>query len=385
MVATFDLTPLQQSMYASAALTDRPWHYIEQIVVHLPAEQLNEAAMSQAWSELAAQHPALRHVIVTDPSGNPKQSVHPATTIVPALHDWHDLDHTQTDKKLDEFLAADRLMGIDAASFPPFRVNIFHINSGQSKLLWTLPHSLLDGRSFAPLLNDVFERYQQIVNGTQTPIVITDGQNIFKSHCHALSNMSHVAGEDHFANALAGWEGSDGLVDTDTEPTRKIETPLHLTKQQSAALVRLAKSADVPLSSVILMAWGVVLGRFTGHGDVVFGNTRNGRHVVDGASDAAGCFITTVPVRLHLNPNLTIQSVLTQIRAEQIAVRPFEHTPLTSIRRRLDVPPGRQIFDSVLMFDFGTLDHQLKAMGGDWINRNVDLLEEGDSPVSVAV
>ena len=384
MDMSYDLTPLQQSMFASATLTGRPWQYIEQIVVHSASEALDLTAMAQAWSELTHAHPTLRHVIFTEQSGIPKQRVHQATKIEPAYHDWRNLDEAQNDERLIEFLAADRVAGIDATTFPAFRVNVFHTANENYKLVWTFPHTLLDGRAFAPLLDEVFQRYAKISNGTEVPSAPSENQNKFAEHCRTLSDLSHVAGEDHFAKMLAGWEGADGLVNADAEPVGKSETSSHLTKVQSDALIQFADRAGVPLSSVILTAWGVVLARCTGQGDVVFGNTRNGRHLVDGVNDAAGCFITTVPVRLQLDPNNTIGEVLTKIRDEQVTVRPFEQTPLTNIRRRLDVPPGRQIFDSVLMFDFGTLDEQLKSLGGDWGKRSVDLLEEGDTPVSVA-
>ncbi|MGC1498217.1 MAG: amino acid adenylation domain-containing protein [Sulfitobacter sp.] len=384
MDTTYDLTPLQQSMFASAAFTDRPWQYVEQIVIHLPFDTLDVTAMAQAWSDLTHAHPALRQVIFSEQSGIARQRVHPTAPIKPTLYDWRDLDQAQSDEQLHQFLDADRLAGVDATSFPSFRVNIFHTSGKGSKLVWTFPHTLLDGRAFAPLLDDVFQRYTKIITEIETPDDPTENQNVFETHCRRLCDMSHDAGEEHFAKMLAGWEGSDGLVDPNAEPGRKTETSSYLTKEQSTALVQLADQAGVSLSSVILAAWGVVLARCSGQGDVVFGNTRNGRHLMDGASDAAGCFITTVPVRLQLNPSLSIGDVLNQIRAEQIAVRPFEQTPLTSVRKRLDIPPGRQLFDSVLMFDFGTLDDQLKALGGDWENRTVDLLEEGDTPVSVA-
>ena len=384
MTVSYDLTPLQQSMYASASLTGRPWHYVEQVVVHLPSEALDADAMGAAWSQLALAHPALRAVIVAGTSALPVQQVTAPCSIVPNEVDWRHLDQVQIDQELTVFLHKDRAAGVDATIAPAFRVAIFQTGPARSVLVWTFPHSLLDGRSFAPLLDEVFLRYQQICSGTPKAEDAAPEPCRFETHCRALAKMSDADGVEYFAKALSGWEGSEGLVVADVEPTRKVELDHHLTKAQTRALVDLAQRSGVTVSTIVLAAWGVVLARYTGQGDVVFGNTRNGRYLVGDAANAAGCFITTVPVRVQLNPKLSIGALLKQVREDQIAVRPFEHTPLTSIRRRLDVPPCRQIFDSVVMFDFGTLETQLHGLGGGWPNRKVDLLEEGDTPVSIA-
>lgn len=380
----YPLTPLQYSMYASSALGKRPWHYIEQIVVHVPSEKLDTEAMGQAWSELSTAHPALRNVICEGPNGDLLQRSAEATPIRPAVQDWQHFDTVQCEDALQRFLGQDRRAGIDATRAPPFRVALFHTGPSQFVLVCSFPHSLLDGRAFAPLLNEVFERYDRIRTGARLMSPETPLENLFETHCRGLAAMDHTPGEDHFVQSLAGWEGSEGLRREGVAPSRKREAVFHLNIAQTEAVAQLAAQANVTSSTVVLAAWGIVLARFTGQTDVVFGVTRNGRNVVKGSADAAGCFITTVPMRVQLDPALTLGEMLKQLREEQIALRPFEHTPLTRISRRLGLAPGRSLFDSVLMFDFGTLEEQLRKLGGAWLNRQVDLYEEGDTPVSVA-
>ncbi len=381
MVPSYGLTPLQQTMYASASLTQRVWQYVEQIVVHMPSGDLDVLAMGRAWSQLAVAHPALRNIINTAASGAPTQRPVSSVQVVPVVYDGRE---AVAEDFVAEFLAEDRAKGVEATVPPAFRIAILRIAPAQSVLVWTFPHSLLDGRCFAPLLDEVFQRYDRIRSGDVTPVAEVLPQNVFETHCRTLADMSHEAGEAHFADTLAGWEGSEGLRHPDAKPVRKVETTLHLTVPQTKAVAALAGRAKVKPSTVVLAAWGIVLARVSGQGDVVFGNTRNGRHLVAGAADAAGCFITTVPVRVTLDRALTLGGLLKQLHTEQIAVRPFEHTPLTRVRRRLGIPQGRQIFDTVVMFDQATLDAQLKTRNPDWMQRKVELFEEGDMPVSVA-
>lgn len=384
IMTPYNLTPLQQTMYTSSSLTGCLWQYLEQIIIHISDEDMDAGAMGSAWTELTQQHPALRNVICSPNAKVPMQCVTAQADIQITEEDWRGYEGRQINDALQAFLEKDREKGIDAAKAPTFRITLLRTGPSTSILAWTFPHSLLDGRSFAPLLDEVFQRYSRIKNSETPEAPDVEPSNVFDLHCRRLAKMSHDAGIAYFTETLVGWEGAKGLADTDVKPARKRECELFLTKEQTKTLADFAQKNGVTPSTLGLAAWGGVLSRLSGQPDVVFGNTRNGRHIIDGSQDAAGCFISTVPMRMQLDKKVTVGGVLEHMRTQQIAVRPYEHTPLTAISRELNISPGRQIFESVVMFDYGTLDDQLKARGGDWLNRKVDLFEEGDMPISVA-
>lgn len=385
MTQTFPLTPIQQGMFAGSTLAARPWLYVEQVVVDLPGEQVEAGAMKAAWEELTQAHPILRLKVSTNGLEAPVQSIADAAEVPFAAQDLSGLTSEAATQAFDGFIAQDRDQGIDATTVPSFRVTLLKIAPSHSKLVWSFPHSLLDGRSFAALLAEAFERYEAIRAGNPLPVVPFSGVPRFQQHCDLLSQMAHEDGTRHFAKALEGWEGGQGLVREGVEPGRKRFKERHLTAEETAAISRIAQRAGVALSTVVMLAWGVVTARLAGRDDTVFGNTLNGRNLISGSADAPGCFIVTVPMRLRLTRDLTLGTALKRMRASQIALRPFEQTPLTSIRQYLDVPPGRPIFDTLVMFDRASLQAQMQARGGAWESRKVTLLEEGDAPVTLAV
>lgn len=385
MTQTFPLTPIQQGMFAGSTLAARPWLYVEQVVVDLPGEQIDTVAMKAAWEALTQAHPILRLQISADGLDAPVQSVAANADVPVAVQDLSGLTAEAALEAFDTLIAQDRDQGIDATSAPSFRVTVFDLAANHSRLVWSFPHSLLDGRSFAALLAEAFERYEAIVASNPLPVVPFSGVPRFQQHCDLLAQMAHAEGTHHFANALEGWEGGQGLVREGVEPGRKRFEERHLTTKETAAISRIAQRAGVALSTVVMLAWGVVTARLAGRDDTVFGNTLNGRNLISGSADAPGCFIVTVPMRLRLTRDLTLGTALKRMRASQIALRPFEQTPLTSIRQQLDVPPGRQIFDTLVMFDRASLQAQMRARGGAWETRKVSLLEEGDVPVTLAV
>ncbi|AXI46956.1 non-ribosomal peptide synthetase [Sulfitobacter sp. SK012] len=383
MTKSLPLTPLQTAMYLESTGSDRPWLYLEQIVCHLSDEVLNIDAMKAAWNGVLRDHPALRLVVDTAGTDAPVQYVHDVQEIEIEVLDWSALSAPQAEAALEAFLAEDRARGVDAGVFPAFRLVAIQQGPKCAKLVWSFPHSLLDGRSFARVLDSAFARYDALRSGTLIDDIPALPDRFFQ-HTQTLSEMSHDAGVDHFADVLRDWEGGTGLADHTCPSTRKHFADHNLSVKQSTGLRDLAAAACVAPSTVILAAWGIVTARFAGRNDTVFGTTLNGRHLVTDTATAPGCFITTVAMRMRFEPGLNLGDVMRRLRDDQIALRPHEQTPLTDMRRKTDVPVGQPLFDTVVMYETGSLDQQMRDRHPRWAKRRVDLHEEGDMAVTMA-
>lgn len=376
------LTPVQEAMVAASS--KRPGLYLEQIVCHLDQECLNPDILSGAFQSLVEQSPVLRLAIQANEAARLTQHIAPSQDVPIETLDWTCISRGETNKHLQELLRTDRARGCPLNTPPCFRLTLIKTSQTTSILIWTFPHALLDGRSFAPLLAQAFINYEAIEAGYRPSVASDISDDIFLQHCMALETLDHSLGEAYFARTLDGWEGDTGLIAPHQAPTRKKTLTQHLSKSQTEALVALAKSAQATLSSVVSAAWGIVLARVTGRADAVFGMTLSGRHLLENTTDALGCFIVTVPFRLRLDHDLTIGALLRSVRKDQLDLRPFEHTPLAGLRRFTNVPPDKPLLESSLMFETSSLDLRMKTYGDAWQHRRVDLYEEDDLPLTVA-
>ncbi len=94
----------------------------------------------------------------------------------------------------------------------------------------------------------------------------------------------------------------------------------------------------------------------------MFGAVRACRHFgVAGADEMAGLFINTLPMRAQIAPGLPVSELLKGLRAQQLALRRHEHTPLFEIQRWSGVAP---LFQSVVIFENATLDAATGARPG---------------------
>lgn len=121
------------------------------------------------------------------------------------------------------------------------------------------------------------------------------------------------------------------------------------------------------MSSAIRLAWSVVISHYTDSNDVVFGSTISGRSApVVGIDQVTGPTIGTLPFRVQLTLDDTIQDALSAVQKQVTAMIPYEHGGLQNIRKlskeaatacsfqsQLGVQPWMNVADSSLFSPLG--------------------------------
>ncbi len=374
------LTPTQLGMIYESVLADRPWINLEQVVAHLPDEPADTHAMRAAWQRLAARHEALRTVFDWQGRDAAVQRVLPEVTVDFGEVDWSHLTAPDRDAALRDWLTQDRERGVDLTRAPCWRLTYFRIGPRHAILVWTFHHALLDGRSFTALLREALDDH--FAPAAPPP-------PRFATHCRAVQGQDLAPAERHFRTVLDGFEGPNRIdLGTPADAVadgRKRLLDRRLPVATGQRLETKAKATGTSVATLVMAAWGLVLARCSGRADAVFGTTRSGRYLTDGARDMAGCLIATIPARLTAKAGATIDTLLRDFRAAQVAARPFEHTPLGEIAGWTGLPGGTALFDSAVVFERGSVDRTLRSLGGTWAGRRVKVLEEGALPLTLAV
>src|SRR5262249_7341790 len=107
------------------------------------------------------------------------------------------------------------------------------------------------------------------------------------------------------------------------------------------------------------------------------------RPALEGAESMVGLFINTLPMRVHVSPGGSLLPWLKELRAQWDALRDYEHTPLVKVQGWSDVPSGKPLFESILVFENYLLNSALRAQGGSWENRDFRLLGPTNYPLTV--
>ena len=96
-----------------------------------------------------------------------------------------------------------------------------------------------------------------------------------------------------------------------------------------------------------------------------------------------GIFINTLPTRVKLDPNVDVLTWIKELRAQQVAIRPFEHSALVDAMGASDVARGTPLFETLLVINDLHNDTRLKALGGSWLRRDFDWHDQTSFPCSL--
>lgn len=93
------------------------------------------------------------------------------------------------------------------------------------------------------------------------------------------------------------------------------------------------RNSEYTMSTVIQLAWAITMASYTDSDDVVFGFTVSGRSApVQGIEGMTGPTFATVPLRIKVEPFMTVRNSLSLIQDKTTAMIPFQQTGLQNIR-----------------------------------------------------
>jgi amino acid adenylation domain-containing protein len=380
----YPLTPMQHAMLLGSQRDPRGGLYVQQFLCTL-RERIDADAFRGAWQRLAARHPVLRTSFHLDATPEPLQKVHSSVELPWSEHDWRGLGGEALEDAMRAFLRADRAAGFRPDEAPLARLALFRVADGVYRLLWTSHHALFDGHSRRILLREVFDDYQASVGG---PAFSSPERRSFGEYVGWLEGAEPPDSRAFWEEELRGFEPPGPLgVQGDGGGGASRERHLaELSTELAAGLRRLAGRREITLNAVLQGAWALLLSRYTGDDDVVFGATRWCRRGgFAGDEEVVGLLSNTLPLRIRLDPRRSVADTLDGVRARWVRMRPHERTHLTRIREWGGVPGGTPLFETSFGFESETVQDALHRLGPGWRRRTFDLLQWVGSPLTVIV
>jgi amino acid adenylation domain-containing protein len=386
VIDTYELSPMQAGLFFHAASGADSGVDIEQVVATLH-EPLDEARFLRAWQRMAERHPILRTRFRWQGVTEPVQDVIDRVQIPVEQFDWCALTEAQRQRRFQALLDHDRARGFDIGQAPLMRLALVRAAEREHLVLWTIHHILLDGQSGFLLLQEVFAFYAAFLRDEDVDLPLP---RPYRDYIEWLRKLDYDSAKAYWQGLLAGFSAPTPLV---VERDRKaIQLPgrvwgtheIRLSASLTAALRKRAREATVTLSMLLQGAWAMLLHRYSGESEVVFGVTRACRGSgLDGVGGIVGPLINTLPIRVSIDPESELLTLLQRLRAQQVALRDYEHTPLVKVQGWSDLPRGMPLFETILVFDTHTLDTRLRALGEAWSGRRFLALGQTNYPLTV--
>lgn len=344
----YALSPTQQGIYLHALLSRDKSVYVDQYCFVLHGA-LDAQRFEASWNRVLQRHPALRAAVSRRHTSRPLQVI------------WRDvwLPLQQLDgsawppNSQPEQLAACRNSelgrGFNLETPPLMRLLLVRLAPERHYLIWTHHHLILDGWAMTLVLGEVLTlMHDDAAPATETPA--PPSHRRYVDWLHASDNR---ASRQFWQQSLAGYQPGAALVlPAPVKPELcYAEHDVTLSPFLTKALTALAQAHRVTLGTVLHAAWALLLARWSGRDDVVFGMVSSGREgALEGVQQMVGLLITTLPLRLNTAASGSdLGTWLRQVQRAGANARCHDTLALGQIQHCSELAAGQALFETLLV------------------------------------
>ncbi|KAL4734140.1 Nonribosomal peptide synthetase 13 [Aspergillus similis] len=296
----YPCTALQEGMFLTSL--KHPGMYTGQITFGVP-DNIDLPRLRAAWHSVVSANPVLRTRIIQTHDGLMQ-------AVIVSDFAW--------EEDTEGALLPSRCEASEIANIGVPLVR-FRYCFRNRQLIMTIHHSIWDGWS----LRLVHEQLRRAYTGQG--LLSSTSYRSFIQYTQALQGV-----DEFWASELAG-------LDATIFPTLPSGNYRPSAKASHKHVVRNLISTGMEehtTATYIHLAWSLLTAHYADSGETVYGVTVNGRNAcVSGIENIVGPTIATVPLRIRVNPEDTVELALNQIQSSLARMIPYEQAGLQRISR----------------------------------------------------
>lgn len=343
----YGLSTMQEGMLFHSLKSESTSMYFEQFSCKLNG-QINVDYFWESWQTVIDHNPALRTAFMWEGVKKPVQVVLKACKCSYIQYDWRDLAPSDREEEYRKFLQNDRSLGFELDNAPLMRFALIQIADDSYYFVWSFHHIIMDGWSLPLVLGQMLENYKAFKEG-RTPA--ERNRKSFKEYLNWVNKQDTDITAKYWKSVLHGFEEviaiSSDAADEQQGETKKCS--VLLPEEALRNIEGIAKSKGITTYQIYNLAYAILLSKYSGKEDVVYGTTVSGRPVdIKGIDEAVGIFINTIPVRVQLDSKLTLLECLENLKEAQISRSSHEYMSLAEISSVHNIP---QLFQSIFVYE----------------------------------
>ena len=350
----YPMTPMQEGLMFHTLLKPGSGIYVMQYCYELNGH-FDQDAFIEAGRLVVAQHPILRTSFWRREQGS-MQIVHRHASSPVRYLDWRHLPEQEQEEQLASWLADKLKQGFDMSRPTQLSITLIQVADDKYQLVRSFHHILMDAWCFSLLMNDFMRAYQAVV-AKQAPQL--SQPRPYRDYIEWLQATDMQKAEAFWRENLSGFNAPTSLGIAAEQTTSGVKDHLTvLSEAQTDRLHHVAKQMHSTVNTLVQGAWALLLSRYSGDKDIIFGVTVAGRPTeMEGADGILGLFINSLPLTVNVDPTASPQAFLKQVWEANHQIREYEFAPLVDIHRWSAFPAGVELFDSLFVFENAPLEY----------------------------
>jgi amino acid adenylation domain-containing protein len=386
--AIYPLSPAQEHLLLRGARAFGAGASCGQFAGTLRGE-LDVAAFEQAWQEVVVSGCAVaRTFFVWKRVEKPAQVVRKQLEFAITQQDWRDLSPAERQARLADFLRADFERGFDPSSAPLVRVSLCRMADDEQLFVCTYHRLVLDRESLSLILEDVFNCYDGLRQGQRLNSQARRPYRDFVAH---LEGREQRAQDEFFWRHMLEGIGTPTMLAAESAPEELTvheavfkQQELFLSEGASIALSSLARRHQLTLDTLVVGAWALLLSRYSGAEEVLFGVTESGRPPeLKGVETIAGSFLHTLPLRVRTPRAARLLPWLGQLQQSLEERRQHQYVQLAQVQQWSDVPQESPLFESRVLVGASPVSSSRAESGGLLCCEEVRFIEPDEVALTI--
>ncbi|MEW6738061.1 MAG: condensation domain-containing protein, partial [Acidobacteriota bacterium] len=384
----YPLSPMQQGLFFHSLYSPGTGIYFEQFNCRL-AGRFNIDAFKRAWQEIVNRHTVFRTSIAWQGLDEPLQIVYKRIALQWQEEDWRALTTNAQQQALAIFLNVEQQCGFDLSKAPLMRFSLLRVGDDSYKFVWSHHHLLMDGWCTSLLLKEVFAFYNAYSCGEQLQL---EQSLPYRDYIVWLKTQDLSKAEQYWRATLDGFTTPTPLLvetlvqSSNTEGEDDKVEELYLSVELTEELQTLTRKCQLTLNTLVQGVWALILSRYSGQTDILFGVTVSGRPAeLPGVETRVGLFINTLPLRIQVSETEQVVSWLKQLQEQQVEMRQYEYTPLIQIQNWSQLPKGQSLFESIFIFENYPIDNSLSPADADLQISDLNMSQKTNYPITIGV
>ncbi|MGD9898611.1 MAG: amino acid adenylation domain-containing protein [Calditrichaceae bacterium] len=383
--SVYSLSPMQQGMIFHSIFSAESSVYFEQTTFNISGE-FNTEAFKKSVEEAVQRNPILRTSFVYKKIEKMLQVVHKSVEVPIEELDWIDFSENQIHEKLSYYLKNDRAKGFNLSKAPLLRLAVIRIGRQVWQIVWSNHHSLIDGWSLPLLFKEIFTLYESFVANRDIRLEKT---RPYRDYINWINQQDVRTAEEYWKEKLSDVTAPTPLtVDLPAGGHAKTggyeKSMRRLSSSLSENISSFTRSNHFTISTLIQAAWSVLLSRYSGEKDVIFGVTVSGRPPeLDGVESMIGLFINTLPMRIRVSPGQKMMTFLKEIHQQSAGMRQFEFSALAEVQKLSGIKGNLPLFESIVVFE----NYPVSSSLNDFDNKirifDINAIEQTNYPLTV--
>lgn len=340
---------------------------------------LDPQTLASAWRDVTQRHPMLRsrYLLRDDAAGGKPQVVATIEAEAPSPT-WTTLAPEAVPESADAFM--DRLRdAAGAAHRRPYTfgdqaglIHAFDCGGAGSGVLVSHLHAVLDGRSLVIVIQDLLHAYDERERTGQAPRWAEPAAD-FRDFREYLARRQATTDRSYWRPHAVRDHDSPALTETGFQDLEQAVVYHHRLAEELDRDARAATAhAEVPMSTLVYVAWARMLARRSGSTSATFATALSQRFGSASRNPMVGNAVATIPLTVLLDA--PIRDVLRETRSTMLGHRDHAWDSWSELLNSAGSPGA--IVQSLVILDRASLQDRVRQASPQWPGVIVETLRQ---------